>query len=188
MSENIRTYADIENAIKSSIAYYDDRISLWKAVKYPAKKDGTPFKVLSKNFDGARIGAYYPVEDAFHPYLTVSGRDSRGQWISDHLEIYMSRYNERLPQHNEKREIRHSYCDIEVLTLEEIKSEIQTRIETYTRLKEDNEKQLAELPEVFAEIQPKIDAINKVLKPYSNINRSNSLYYAFRDYVEHKVR
>ena len=71
--DKIRNYEDVRREVQDTINYYDGLIKMWEAVSFPTKKDGSPFKVLSKNFEGAKIGAYVPVEDWSSPYLTVYG-------------------------------------------------------------------------------------------------------------------
>ena len=111
---NIRNYEDVRKKIQENIWYYEGKIKMWEAVKFPTKKDGTPFKVLSKNFEGAQIGAYHVVEGWANPYLTVYGYvkkygnsdNAYNYYESDHMEIHVSKYNDRIPAHNDEREVR----------------------------------------------------------------------------------
>ena len=175
-------YEDMRKGLESSIKWYDDRIKLWEAVKFPRKKDGTPFKVLSKNFDGAKIGAYYPVERWDNPYLTVRGYVG-GEWADDHIPIYMDKYNERLPKHNDEREVRRSEFgyDVEVLTLEEIGSEIRHRIEDFGRHKAEAERALMVSEEKYNEVQSKLSEIRDII---CSDDTPETLRYSLRDQVE----
>lgn len=185
--ERIRNFEDVKNRLQESINYYDCRIKAWEAVTFPTKKDGTPFKVFSKNFDGADIGKYYPVEDAAHPYLTVYAEEKQiggnTRYISDHLQIYMDRYNDRLPQHNPERTII-SWCGIpiEQLTLDEIKTEIQALISRYKGYKKRAEYQLSIAGDVFEQVNNALDGVRTVFR--ENNLRSTTLGYALENYIE----
>jgi len=186
--DKIRNYEDVRNQLLDSIFYYECRIKMWESVKFPTKKDGTPFKVLSKNFDGAKIGTYYPVEDWATPYLSVSGSFEKpngyNDFQQDHMEIYVSQYNKRLPEHNEEREIRTSDwgSNHEIMTLEEIKSEIQHRIEEFKRGKARAEKALEMSEEKFEKVREKVLEIKEIV--YGEDIECSTLEYALQGYVE----
>lgn len=189
---NINNYEDIRKNIQETIWYYDGRIKMWEAVKFPTKKDGTPFKVLSKNFDGAQIGAYHVVEGWANPYLTVNGYvkrygnsgDAYDYYDSDHMEIHVTKYNDRLPAHNDEREVRRNEwgTDIEIMTLDEIKSEIQNRIEMFKRHKAEAEEALAMSEEKFLAVQAKLMEIKEIV--YGKDIKCSSLEFALQKYVQ----
>ena len=190
--DKIRNYEDVRRELEDTINYYDSRIKMWSDVKFPTKKDGTPFKTLSKNFDGAKIGVYVPVEEWSTPYLTVHGyvkkhsEDGKRVWDdfqSDHMEIYVSQYNKRLPQHNEEREIRRSQwgTDNEIMTLEEIKSEIQHRIKDFKRHKREAEEALEMSEEKFRQVQEKILEIKEIV--YGEDIKCSTLEYSLQTYI-----
>lgn len=56
------------------------RAELWRNVKRLYKKNGEPFALISKNFDGVQV-----IEDGSAYKLEISGRDPGGAWISDTL-------------------------------------------------------------------------------------------------------
>lgn len=186
----MKKYDYIEKKLTDSINYYTDRIALWEAVTFPTKKNGDPFAVLSRNFEGAEIGKYYPVEEYDTPYLTVSGRsitDHRqyGQWVTDHLQIYKDRYNKRLPEHNPDREVRPGTYgeDHEILTLEEIKSEIANLIERYKEEKKKSEHELAISRKKFEKVKKHVLAIRDIIYDSDDIY-GTTLEYALQDYVQ----
>lgn len=186
---NIRRYEEVKESIQNSINFYEARIKAWENVSFPTKKDGTQFKVLSKNFEGAKIGVYYPVEDYGNPYLTVCGEEKHGnntRYFSDHMEIYMSRYNDRLPLHNPEREIRTSYgVEVEILTVDEIKAEIEALIDRYKKYKLEAERQLEISEEVFSVISAKISEIKDIFSKYDI--EHETLGYAMEKYIEHAI-
>ena len=183
----IRGYADIRTKLNASIGYYDALIKMWKNVEFITKKDGTPFKVFSKNFKNASIGKYYPVEDWGNPYLTVDGEyyineNGYRNIAEDHMQIYVDKYNSRLPEHNEEREMR-SWCGIprEVMTIEEIKSEVAYRISELERYKKEAEDALEMSEAVFKLVEDKLKEIHDIV--YDGDIKSSSLEYALQDYV-----
>ena len=160
----MRGYEEMKKALEESVQWYDDRIKLWEAVKFPTKKDGTPFKTLSKNFDGAYIGKYTPVEGYSNPYLTVHGWVG-DNWADDQLQIYMDHYNKRLPQHNPDRDTRATGFggSNEILTLDEIKSEVRYRIEDLKRHKAKEERSLELSEQKYKEVQRKLEEIRDII-------------------------
>lgn len=65
----------------------------WEKVTFPTKKDGTPFKNVSKNFNGAKyyIGAYSITDCNYmlDVYTSVNYKDGGIEYISD--SIYCSK-------------------------------------------------------------------------------------------------
>ena len=186
--ERIRNFEDVKNKLQESINYYDCRIKAWESVTFPTKKDGTPFKVFSKNFAGADIGKYYPVEDAAHPYLTVYAEEKQLNgntvYISDHLQIYMDQYNDRLPQPNPEREVvfTHYGSEREILTIDEIKTEIQALISRHEYKKKQAEYQLSIAGDVFEQINIALDGVRTVFRE-NNLNMT-TLGFALENYIK----
>lgn len=56
-----RNIEDIEKEMDKRIAETAAFLEAWRNVKFPTKKDGTPFKNMNKNFDGAK---YVPISYA----------------------------------------------------------------------------------------------------------------------------
>lgn len=62
----------IQTEIKKQIERTKCLIEKWEKVTYPTKKDGAPFKNMSKNFDGATYTAKIIVQN----YQSVDGLSS----------------------------------------------------------------------------------------------------------------
>lgn len=191
MSEEIRNYNDLKLKLEKSITYYDRKIKLWQSVELQTKKDGTPYKVLNRNFKNAEIGAYYPVEDYAHPYLTASGyicpegtpdAMQYQYYEKDHMPIYVGSYEaQRLPKHNPERETRSAYgCEIEIMTLDEIKAEIAHMIENYKKHKAEAARALAASEEVFSAVSEKVTEIKELIFSHGT---GSPLYYGMADYL-----
>ena len=179
-------YTDIEKSLNETIEYYTDRISLWENVTFPTKKDGSPFKVLSRNIAGAEIGKYYPVEDWSHPYLTVSGRPGK-KWISDEIPIIYDRnFYKFLPEDNENREDRRTPWGTvnHVLTLDEIKQAVSHTIDEYKQLKAQAEESLANSKESFEFVSEKLNEIKTYINNGDNrYRRRTPLQNVLEEYV-----
>ena len=85
----------VENLKKEkecTLVQYKALKKAWEAVTFPTKKDGTPFKNLSKNFSGARyyIGAYSITDCNYmlDVYTSVNYENAGTKYISD--SIYCS--------------------------------------------------------------------------------------------------
>lgn len=183
--DKIYNYEDIKNRLQESIEYYDTLVKLWESVEYPTKKDGTPFKVLSKNFENAYIGKYYPVEDWSNPYLTVYGRDDRGNFQEDHMSLVADKYNKSVPEHNPDRETRTTgwgYTN-EIMTLDEIKQTIKERVEMFKDCKDKTEKALAISEKKFKEVQQKVLELKDIIYSEEVEAVDSGLEYSLREYV-----
>ena len=186
---DIRNYEELKKKIEEDIRYYENRIELWKRVEIVTKKDGTPYKNFNQNFKNADVGKYYPVEDWANPYLTVADhfRNSKGhwEWFDDHMEIYVIKYNKRLPEHNEEREVRH-WCGQprEVMTFDEIRSEIDHRIAELEEHKKQCEEDLARSEMVFAEAEKEVDKIKEIISG----EEGSSLKYGIKEYILESIK
>lgn len=74
------------------LAQYIALKAAWENVTFPTKKDGTPFKNLAKNFNGAKyyIGAYSTTDCNYmlDVYTSVNYKNGGTEYISD--SIYCS--------------------------------------------------------------------------------------------------
>lgn len=100
----------IKTELEKRLSYEKSILKAWENVTFPTKKDGTPFKVMSKNFDGAKL---YLDNFAWRDYekrLKVNIFDDLNGYISEDINCYnqvkyMENYNQgsaRYP-HNIKK-------------------------------------------------------------------------------------
>ena len=87
--ENTRISCEIENIIKKlerAITEEEAKRDAWKAVKIVTKKDGKPFSVFSKNFEGARVTTpVYSLADGKE--LSVTAWSPATGYISDDIKM-----------------------------------------------------------------------------------------------------
>ena len=78
----------IKTELEKRLSYEKSILKAWENVTFPTKKDGTPFKVMSKNFDGAKL---YLDNFAWHDYekkLKVNTFDNLNGYISEDINCY----------------------------------------------------------------------------------------------------
>jgi len=186
-----RNYDEVKKDLQENIEYYNARITAWEAVRIVTKKDGTPFKVYSKNFAGAEIGRYTPVEDYANPYLTVYFKVA-GRYESDQLELtYNNRgLDEGLPEENPEREERFSAWGTKhyIVTPEEARVKIDNLIARYKEHKAEAERELNESKEYFDKVNAKCEEIRDILTEIKGDRLSSHLVYVLEDYIKDKVR
>ena len=88
MSYNFHNLDGIQTELKKRIAAQEARLAAWEAVTFPTKKDGSPFKVMSKNISGA---SYYMEAWAMQPgeyRLRVTTWADGSGYISSEIDVY----------------------------------------------------------------------------------------------------
>lgn len=187
-----RNYEEIKARLEENVKYYDARIKAWQQVERATKKDGSDFKVFSKNFNGAETGKYYPIEDYSNPYLTVAFEDENGRYTTDQMSLKADKHlteQANIPEHNDEREVRYSYgYPVEILTVEETWTAIQNLIQKYKHWKAEAERELAESKAHFEKIDALLDEVNNTLKEISPGDLSSTARYAFREYITNNIR
>lgn len=169
----------VKENLKKRIDNYTARIEMWEGVKRVYKKDGTPFKVLSKNFTGARFedsSKYDP-----RPELHVFGRIG-SRYESETLNAWG--YVDEHKFNPEGREINGGGCVREwfVLTPDEIEQEVAERIAQLKGYRADLEKQLADADDIFTTFS---EAIEKAFAEMTaKAGKYTSLYYECRDFAK----
>lgn len=113
-------------------------------VTYPTKKDGSAFKIMSKNFDGATYGKIYHYSDNLYLEITIEcNRNNSQYWVDD--TIYCGN--------------RHK-----VDTLEEIKQKVLDRIEYLKDMASSKEHQLEIIDSVYEEFENTYGSMCQQLK------------------------
>ena len=186
-----RNYEEVKKDLQETISYYDDRIKAWESVQIVTKKDGTPFKVYSKNFAGAEIGKYYPVEDYANPYLSVHFKHN-GRYEWDQIElVYDGRaLDDGLPEENPEREERISAWGVKrnIVTPAEAMTKVNNLISRYKDYKAEAEHELEHSKEYFDQIDAKCEEIRAILTGIKGDRMSSHIVYVLEDYIRDKTR
>lgn len=88
MSSNYYNLDGIQTELKKKITVAEARLAAWEAVTFPTKKDGNPFKTMSKNISGA---SYYMESWAMQPgeyRLRVTTWADGSGYISSEIDVY----------------------------------------------------------------------------------------------------
>lgn len=78
----------IKTELNKRLSYEKSILQAWENVTFPTKKDGTPFKVMSKNFENAK---FYNDITAWHDYekkLKVGTFDDLNGYIDESISCY----------------------------------------------------------------------------------------------------
>lgn len=160
----------VENLKKEKekmLAQYKAFKKAWESVTFPTKKDGTPFKNLSKNFSGARyyIGAYSITNCNYmlDVYTSVNYKNAGTEYISD--SIYCSenlKYVKNVKIKPENIRKQGTYVEDQYLyDLEEIRNIlIPKRIGYYEKMIKKIEDELSQFGSIVAAVDIKIAEMN----------------------------
>lgn len=136
--ENNRINYEIENIIEKlerAIREEEAKRDAWRAVKIVTKKDGKPFSVFSKNFEGARVT--FPVYSlGGGKELTVTTFSPATGYISDAINLYevLSPYTRNEKAEEKPENIQHNgpgVADYYIYDVEDAAAAIARRIDYY---------------------------------------------------------
>ena len=161
----------IKMDLEKDIADNKSKVEAWKKVTYPTKKDGSAFKIMSKNFDGATYGKRDYYSNNLYLKTTIEcNRNNSSYWINDYI-----------------------YCGDKYKedTLEEIKEKVLERIEYLKDEIESKEHQLEIIDDTYEEFKKTYGSMCQQLKDsvgtdkYGYINDVGRTIY--QDIVESSI-
>lgn len=94
-----QTFEEVKNELKKQIEEYRACVKAWEAVTVEKKKNGEEMASIGRALKNARKGAYYPVEDPAHPYITVSYQANG--YKMDNIKIFF--FSEDVPNDGRER-------------------------------------------------------------------------------------
>ena len=123
----------IKKDIEKEIDHYQCMKKEWESVKFPTKKNGEPFSIMSKNFENATyMGSTY-LEQGYkgkvlNPTLKVCFCTNLSGYHKD--ELYLYKYTEYMDKNEfvDKRE-KNTFNGVYIYDLEDIKQAVNDRIE-----------------------------------------------------------
>ena len=191
---NYRNLDEITTVLKKRIATNKAFLEAWRAVNYPTKKDGTPFKTMSKNINGAK----YKLEDyAMQPgkyELYIYTHTPETGYIHDYIKCYGYVDDIKSPEKLAKKENyqakQQTYLkQVYTYDLEDIKEAVAKHMVYLTEQIINDEKQLEKLPEVFNSFNEAFKKIMQTLDEQTSEFNSNEhfnssfIYNAVKDCV-----
>lgn len=177
----------IKTELEKRLSYEKSILKAWENVTFPTKKDGTPFKVMSKNFDGAKL---YLDNFAWRDYekrLKVNIFDDLNGYISEDINCYNQvKYISDKSKLEKVSNIMPKEPMLEqmyVYDLDDIKEEIQKTINRHKENIVSLEKQIIQAEKAYN------DFVTDYKKAIENLVETcgandNSLFYAVCDTVK----
>ena len=179
----------IKTELNKRLSYEKSILQAWKNITFPTKKDGTPFKVMSKNFENAKfyndITAWYDYEKK----LKVGAFDNLNGYIDESISCYeMVKYITDKSMLEKIENIMPKEPMLEqvyVYDLDDIKEAIEKTIERHKINIISLQKQINQAEETYREFLSAYKNAMDKLKDLCGCD-DNSLYYAVRDTVKER--
>lgn len=176
----------IKTELNKRLSYEKSILQAWENVTFPTKKDGTPFKVMSKNFENAK---FYNDITAWHDYekkLKVGTFDDLNGYIDESISCYeMVKYITNKSMLEKTGNIMPKEPMLEqvyVYDLDDIKKEIQKTINRHKENIVSLEKQINRAEKTYNDF---VEAYRKAIQELEeNAGKKTSLFYAVRDTVK----
>lgn len=179
----------IKTELNKRLSYEKSILQAWENVTFPTKKDGTPFKVMSKNFDGAKL---YLDNFAWRDYekrLKVNIFDDLNGYISEDISCYNQvKYifdKSKLEKVSNIMPKEPMLEQVYVYDLEDIKEEIQKTINRHKENIVSLEKQIDQAEKAYNNFVADYKKAIENLVETCGAN-DNSLFYAVRDTVKER--
>lgn len=183
----MKTLSEVINTLENYKAEAIAKAEAWRAVDIAKKKDGTEYQKIGQAVTGAKFGQYYPVEDAQHPYLTISTRTKTGKYITDSAPAFF--YLDELPKDDERRAayVPQLFRQTTPQTAEELRENIKERAEMWEEHAADYVEQIAKAKKAYNHYIKAIEAANKQLiidtqttRTAKNKYTQSTLYYEIK--------
>lgn len=155
-------YKEIEKNLKDGLDRFEALTMLWSNVSYQTKKNGEPFKTLSKNITGAEVRQKIYASHSYEKELVVSDWTKKSGHVSDCIDLYEYANN-----------------DIRFLDLNDIKKKINKKIELYNSRIETLKYQIDHLQEVCEQC----DEVKKHLRSLMGDTNMYSLATEYLKYI-----
>lgn len=179
----------IKTELNKRLSYEKSILQAWENVTFPTKKDGTPFKVMSKNFDGAKL---YLDNFAWRDYekrLKVNTFDDLNGYISEDINCYNQvKYISDKSKLEKVSNIMPKEPMLEqmyVYDLDDIKEEIQKTINRHKENIVSLEKQINQAEKAYNNFVADYKKAIENLVETCGAN-DNSLFYAVRNTVKER--
>lgn len=185
---------EITTKMENKITRAKGLLSAWQAVTFPTKKDGTAFKILSKNIDGATLAQskYNPhygenILTVYTDYLKGCGYCSDDIYCYDTVSAYTN--NKRAEEKPENVIINEYGTKVYSFDLDDIKQAVKDRISYLTQRIAELEAQYSNIEKIYSDFYNAYEtAINNLSDATRGKDGSNrDLFYLVRDTVKDNI-
>ena len=182
---------EITTKMENKITRAKGLLAAWQAVTFPTKKDGTAFKILSKNIDGATLAQsrYNPhcgenILTVYAGYLNGCGYCSDDIYCYDTISAYTK--NKRAEEKPENVIINEYGGKVYSFDLDDIKQAVKDRIAYLTQRIAELEAQYSNIEKIYSDFYNAYEtAINNLSDATRGKDGSNrDLFHLVRDAVE----
>ena len=172
-------YNNVSEVIELLTSYKietEAKIEAWKQVEIKKKKNGEEYAKIGQATVNAKFGQYYPVEDAFHPYITVCFKCGY-KYMTDNVQAFY--YVDELSVAERVRDV--VWKDgwsraTSPLNAEELRTKISEYIEKLEKHKISLEKQIDAAPTMFNKFREAIEKATKELTQSDLEIREKEIY------------
>lgn len=187
MSSNLYNLDGIQTEIRKDIERKEAILAAWQAVTFPTKKDGTPFKIMSKNISGAALRSEDYAMQPGENKLKVFAWGKTTGYVESYIYAYCHVCDLKDEKKIEKTQnympkqayLKQIYC----FDLEDIKEAVSAKIENTKVELEQLRDQLEASETVYTEFRKAYsEALSKLAIDSKKAENSN-LYYMIVDTV-----
>lgn len=178
----------IKTQLNKQIEEARARLEAWEKVTFPTKKDGTPFKIMSKNISGA---TYYMESYAMQPgeyRLRVTTWCKASGYISSEIDVYvLVKYlkDEAKKAKTQNYQPKVSYLEqVYTYDIEDIKEAVALKIDMLKREIKQLEEQQEKAHSVFTAFREAYAAAITQLEQDAGKAENSTLYYMVLDTVK----
>lgn len=165
-------------------------LEAWEKVNFPTKKDGSPFKVLSKNIDGATL---YKPEFSMQPgenRLRVTAFADGSGWVSSEIDTYcLVKYlkDENKKAKKENYMPKQTYLEqVYSYDLEDIKEAVATEIERLKEKINDLEHALTISDAAYKNFRDGYKEIMLQLEKDTDKTKNSTLFYMISETIKNR--
>ena len=162
MGRDIRCYDDVRKNLQRTLNSLRFELSLWEAVRFPKKKNGECFSVMSKNFENANYKCNFQNLD--YPTLEVGGFNHLNNGSYEKFLLYCYAHTDEMRSDDERKQkgIKPGCCmrEIYIYTVPEVENAVVTRIANVNAQIKKYEKQLEVSEAVYTKF---IDKVNEAI-------------------------
>ena len=170
----------IKTELRKDIIQTRATLEAWEKVSFPTKKDGTPFKTMSKNISGAKYYCESWRMQACEYSLSVCNSSKHG-YVTDSIDAHcLVKYltDEAMKAKTENYQPKVSYLEqVYTYDLDDIKAAIRNRIAYLSKRIANLEEQLENADSVFHNFRNAYAAAIDSLVAESGKEQDSTLYY-----------